>query len=421
MKTRIISLFFIGTLLSCSASENDALVTELHSNSDSVIVKIETPPLFCNESIKVGAENTVNYFPQIKGKKIGVIANQSSMINDTHLVDSLKNAGFDLVRVFSPEHGFRGKADAGEKVKDEIDDKTGLQIVSLYGNNKKPNKDQLTGIEVLLFDLQDVGVRFYTYISTLHYVMEACAENGIELIVLDRPNPNGHYIDGPVLDPAYKSFVGMHKVPVIHGMTIGEYGQMVNEEGWLSNNVRCKMSVVKCTGYDHTKHYKLPKSPSPNLPNMTSIYLYPSLCFFEGTIVSIGRGTDSPFQIIGHPDYASDSTDYSFVPQPNIGAKNPKLNGQECHGLNFVDVALSDLQKNDQLDLSYLYAFYDNLNAGESFFLKNNFIDLLYGSNHLRKSMLQGESFEELRQTWSTGLQEFKILRKKYLLYQDFE
>ena len=287
--------------------------------------------LFCNKNVTVGAESISDYIQDLENKKVAVVGNQSSLVNGVHLVDTLISLNIDVVKVFSPEHGFRGKADAGEKVKSGIDSKTGLSIISLYGSNKKPKAEQLKGVDVVLFDIQDVGARFYTYISTLHYVMEACAENNIKLIVLDRPNPNGHYVDGQVLNPKYKSFVGMHQVPVVHGMTIGEYAQMINGENWLKNEIKCDLKVVNVKGWDHTQFYKLPIKPSPNLPNMLSIYLYPSLCFFEGTVVSVGRGTSFPFQVVGHPKFGEAT--FNFTPKPTSGAKHTKLENEKCFGI----------------------------------------------------------------------------------------
>jgi uncharacterized protein YbbC (DUF1343 family) len=375
--------------------------------------------LFCNSDVNVGAKLTEKYLPSLINKKVAVVGNQSSMIGNVHLVDSLLLLDINIITVFSPEHGFRGRADAGEKVKSGFDSKTGLPIVSLYGSNKKPSAEQLKDIDVMLFDIQDVGARFYTYISTLHYVMEACAENDIELIVLDRPNPNGHYVDGPVLNLKYKSFVGMHEVPVVHGMTIGEYAQMINGEFWLPDSLQCKLSVVNCEGWNHTKYYKLPIKPSPNLPNMLSIYLYPSLCLFEGTVVSVGRGTKSPFQIIGHPGF--EKTLFAFTPNPGEGAKHPKLENQKCYGIDFTALGLNVIQKQDRIHLNWLIQFYKRLNLGQQFFLKNNFIDLLAGSNQLQKQIIAGKTEEEIRETWSADLKIFKIVRKKYLLYFDFE
>jgi len=375
--------------------------------------------LFCNRNVTVGAENVSEYLNDLADKEVAVVGNQSSLVSDVHIVDTLLRLNVNVVKVFSPEHGFRGKADAGEKVKSGVDAKTGLPIVSLYGSNKKPKPEQLKGINVMLFDIQDVGARFYTYISTLHYVMEACAENGIKLIVLDRPNPNGHYVDGPVLDLKYKSFVGMHQVPVVHGMTIGEYAQMINGETWLKNGVKCDLKVIKIKGWDHSKFYKLPIKPSPNLPNMLSVYLYPSLCFFEGTVVSVGRGTKSPFQIVGHPNFTE--TTFSFTPKPTDGAKHPKLENQKCFGIDFTKMGLNVIQKQNQIHLSWLIQFYKSLNLGQQFFLKNNFINLLAGSNQLQNQIIAGKSEAEIRASWKESLDKFKVIRKKYLLYKDFE
>ena len=265
------------------------------------------------ENIIVGAERTELYFPLLKSKKVGVIANQTSVIGNVHLIDSLVNAGINVQKAFGPEHGFRGNAADGEKVDNAVDSKTGIPIVSLYGANRKPSKESLDGIDIMIFDIQDVGARFYTYISTMSYAMEACAENDVEFIVLDRPNPHGDYVDGPLLEKEFSSFIGLHEIPVVHGMTVGEYAMMVNEEGWLNNQVKCKLKVIPVKNYDHLIKYTLPIAPSPNLPNQTAIDLYPSLCFFEGTIISIGRGTEFPFQVIGHPDFGIGS--FAFTPE----------------------------------------------------------------------------------------------------------
>jgi len=375
--------------------------------------------IFCNAGVHVGADYLEQYVSILDGKKVAVVGNQSSLIYSTHLVDTLLSLNINVVKVFSPEHGFRGQADAGEKVKSGIDSRTGLPIISLYGSNKKPKVEQLKGIDVVLFDIQDVGARFYTYISTLHYVMEACAENGIKLIVLDRPNPNGHYVDGPVLNPKFKSFIGKHEVPVVHGMTIGEYAQMINGEKWLKNGMECNLQIITCEGWDHTKFYKLPIKPSPNLPNMTAIYLYPSLCFFEGTVVSVGRGTKMPFQIAGHPDYSK--TSFIFKPESTDGAKHPKLENKNCNGIDFSEAGVTLYQQQKQIHLSWLIDFYADLNLKEGFFLKNKFIDLLAGSSDLRLQILKGMTEDEIRATWQDDLSRFKLVRQKYLLYQDFE
>ncbi|MBL7897587.1 MAG: DUF1343 domain-containing protein [Crocinitomicaceae bacterium] len=415
-------LITITIFIACSSQQADLPVTENFSQ-DTISAEKQPEPLYCNHEVKVGAEQTDSYLSLLKDKRVAVVGNQSSMIGSVHLVDSLKNSGINLVRVFSPEHGFRGDADAGEKVASGTDEKTGLQIVSLYGSNRKPTAEQLADVDILLFDIQDVGARFYTYISTLHYVMEAAAENGKKLILLDRPNPNGHYVDGPVLDPKFKSFVGMHPVPVVHGLTIGEYAQMINGEGWLANGVVCDLSVIKCEGWDHSRFYELPIAPSPNLQNMTSIYLYPSLCFFEGTVVSIGRGTDKPFQVIGHPKMEVDVLEklYSFKPMPNAAAAHPVLEGETCYGYDLSGSDIKELRTKAKLDLSYLVEFYNKLKMGSAYFLKSNFINNLAGTDQLKSQILAGKTLEEIEASWQSGLNEFKEKRKKYLLYTDFE
>jgi len=368
--------------------------------------------------IKVGAERTALYFPLLKDKYIAVVANQTSKLGNTHLVDTLFNSGMKLIKIFCPEHGFRGKAGAGEFVNDNVDLKTGLPIFSLYGKNRKPRASDLKEIQVIIFDIQDVGARFYTYISTLHYVMEACAENNIELIVLDRPNPNGFYVDGPVLDMKYKSFVGMHPVPLVHGLTIGEYAQMINGEKWLAGKVQCKLKVVPVENYNHKMLYKLPVKPSPNLSTMSAIYLYPSLCLFEGTIVSVGRGTDKPFQIFGHPDLLIG--DYKFKPHsiPGVSA-NPKLGGKLCTGFDLTEFSDGYFPNYKKIYLFWLIETYKELKDKPDFF--NNFFDKLAGNSTLRKQILNGLSEEEIRKSWQPDLIKFKKIRKKYLLYPDFE
>ncbi|MBT6699128.1 MAG: DUF1343 domain-containing protein, partial [Flavobacteriales bacterium] len=309
--------------------------------------------------IKVAAERTKAYLPLLEDNKIAIVGNQTSMIKNTHLVDSLISLEVDVIKVFSPEHGFRGKADAGAKIEDGIDVKTGIPIISLYGKNKKPSSKQLENIDVLLFDIQDVGARFYTYISTLHYVMEAAGEHNIKVIILDRPNPNGHYIDGPIREDGFESFVGMHPIPIVHGMTIGEYAKMINGENWISK--RCDLRVIEMENYTHDMHYDLPIKPSPNLPNSKSINLYPSLCLFEGTNISIGRGTDYPFQHFGAPYLESN---YSFTPKSGEGSKYPKHKNIECFGtdLRFQDNYLTDI------NLNWIINSYNNCPYKEKFF-----------------------------------------------------
>ena len=359
--------------------------------------------------LKTGADNSSLYLPLLKGKKVGVVTNQSGILTDkTHLVDFLLSKSIGVKQIFAPEHGFRGTADAGELIKDGKDSKTNLPIISLYGNNKKPKPEQLEGIDVMVFDLQDVGARFYTYISSLHYVMEACAENNIQLIVLDRPNPNGGIIDGPILEKENTSFVGMHKIPVLHGMTIGEYAKMINGEKWLKNEVQCDLKVIPCLNYDRNMEYNLPVKPSPNLPNAQSINLYASLCFFEGTNVSVGRGTDKQFQIYGSP-YLPKS-DFSFTPKPNEGAKDPVYNGKVCFGED-----LSEIKKVNQLELKWLLKAYNETSDKSKFF--NSFFIKLAGTTKLQEQIESGISEKEIRKSWENGLNEFRLMRKKYLIY----
>lgn len=361
----------------------------------------------------IGASDMEAYLPLLEGKKVGIVGNQTSLIGTTHLVDSLMSRGITIVKAFSPEHGFRGDANAGELVGNQIDEKTKIPIISLYGDNKKPTAKQLKGIDVIVFDIQDVGVRFYTYISTLHYVMEACAEAGIPVIILDRPNPNGFYVDGPVLDTTnYRSFVGMHPVPIVHGMTIGEYGSMVNGEGWLKNKVQCDLTVIKCRYYNHFFQWPLPVPPSPNLRSDMAISLYPSLCLLEATDVTVGRGTTGPFERFGHPDFP-DTLAFSFTPEPDLGAKDPKHNGELCYGFDLNDP--KNFRKGLELDyLIQAYVLLDgNLFQGKS---KRMFY-LLCGTDEILKQVQAGLSAEEIKASWQDELNAFKVLREKYLLY----
>ena len=359
------------------------------------------------QKLVLASERTDVYLHHLQNKKVGVVGNQTSMIANTHLVDSLLSLGIDVVKAFSPEHGFRGKEDAGAIIEDGIDVKTGIPIISLYGENKKPKTEQLQGIDILLFDIQDVGARFYTYISTLNYVMEAAGENNIKVIVLDRPNPNGHYIDGPVREKGFESFVGMHPVPIVHGMTIGEYAKMINGENWISKN--CDLIVIKMKNYTHDIHYDLPIKPSPNLPNATSINLYPSLCLFEGTNISVGRGTDYPFQQFGAP-YLESS--YSFTAESGEGSKSPKHENKECFGtdLRFQDNYLT------AINLNWLIETYKQCPRKEKFF--NNFFDKLAGTDKLKKQIIAGKTAKEIKASWKEDLTSFKKLRKNYLIYK---
>ena len=364
---------------------------------------------------KPAADRPELYLKLLKNKNIAVVANQTSLLADkTHLVDFLVKNNIKIKEIFAPEHGFRGNADAGEHVKNGIDTKTRLPIVSLYGDNKKPKAEQLQGVDLILFDIQDVGVRFYTYISTLSYVMEAAAENNIEVIVLDRPNPHDGYTDGPVLKEKWTSFVGLHKVPVVYGLTIGEYGKMVNGEKWLKNGVQAKYTIIPMLNYHKKQRYPISEKPSPNLPNDQSINLYPSLCFFEGTQVSIGRGTDFPFQVFGSPWLKNHP--FKFTPKPNFGAKDPFLNGKICYGedlRNYPEIK-------EKLDLSFVINAYKNFDKkSKEFFLKNLWFDTLAGTDELRKQIISGKSEEEIRNSWKQDLQNFEKIRTKYRIYQD--
>jgi uncharacterized protein YbbC (DUF1343 family) len=371
---------------------------------------LETPSQkIKNLAIKTGAENYETYLPLFENKKIGIVTNPTGIVeNKKHLVDFLIEKKVDLQKIYAPEHGFRGTADAGEIIKDGKDIKTNLPIISLYGNNKKPKSEQLAGIDIMLFDIQDVGARFYTYISTLHYVMEACAENNIELLVLDRPNPNGSIIDGPVLEMQQKSFVGMHPIPVLHGMTIGEYAKMINGEKWLANGIQCKLKVVPCTYYNREMKYNLPIKPSPNLPNDQSINLYASLCFFEGTNISVGRGTEKQFQIYGSPFLLK--TDFSFTPIPNFGAKEPMHKDILCYGEDLIKI-----KKVTRLELKWLLKAYANTSDKAIFF--NDFFTKLAGTKKLQEQIVNGVSEKEIRKSWEVDLNAFKEMRKKYLIY----
>ena len=381
----------------------------------------ENRSLLKEGDIAIAANLPKKYLPLLNGKKVGIVANQTSRvaIDDTnqkglaydgHLVDYLLKNNIEVKKVFAPEHGFRGTADAGEVVKDGIDSKTKLPIISLYGNNKKPTQKQLEGLDIVVFDIQDVGARFYTYISTLHYVMEACAEAGIPVMVLDRPNPNGRYIDGPILEPEHTSFVGMHPVPVVHGMTIGEYARMINGEKWLKNGIKCDLTVIAMENYLHTKDYSLPVKPSPNLPNDQSINLYPSLCFFEGTIVGAGRGTDKQFQIFGAPQLSSERYPFTFTPQSNEGAQSPKFKGKQCNGLD-----LTETPQLNKINLEWLIEAYVDYGKKSDFFIP--FFTKLAGTTKLQEQIEQGYTYREIRKTWLQGLEDYNAMRKPYLLY----
>ncbi len=411
----IIGMIFI--LISCRSKTTDQSQTALKGIYTAIPAKDK-------KAIKVGANRTEIYLPFLQGKRIGIVANQTSVIFKhadtstqtphkeihTHIVDSLLALNVSLKKVFAPEHGFRGKADAGEFVKDGIDTKTQLPLVSLYGKNKKPSAAQLKDLDLIVFDIQDVGVRFYTYISTLHYIMEACAEQHIPLLVLDRPNPNGHYIDGPTLEDTYKSFVGLHPIPIVHGMTIGEYAKMINGEHWLENSVTCDLKVIPIENYTHDLPYRLPIKPSPNLPNASAINLYSSLGLFEGTTVSVGRGTETQFQIFGSPYLDPTQYPFTFTPQPNFGAKHPKHENVLCYGKD-----LSSTPPLIGLNLNWLISAYRQSAKQETFF-KAYFLNLA-GTKTLQTQIISGQSAQDIKASWQDDLQDFKTTRSKYLIY----
>jgi len=413
---------------SCDAGINNKNKTTPNEISQDASIEIDSTRLINPlQNIPITAADQISsWAPQLKGKKVAIVGNQTSIVYSNtieerrtwnpkeklkyvHLVDTLLSLGVDVKKVFAPEHGFRGEVDAGAVVEDGIDKRSGLPIISLYGSNKKPTASQLADVDIIIFDIQDVGARFYTYISTLHYVMEAAADNKKKVVVLDRPNPNGHYVDGPVLDYEHKSFVGMHPIPVVHGMTIGEYAQMINGQKWLPYGKQADLTIHKVKNYTHDTPYTLPVAPSPNLPNAQSINLYPSLCFFEGTDVSVGRGTNMQFQVYGSPSLAK-YRDFSFTPTPNAGAKRPPFNGKKCFGVD-----LREYPKLDQLNLEFLVDAYAKAPYKQSFF--NSFFTKLAGTETLQKQIEKGMSATEIAATWEQGLEDYREIRKKYLLY----
>ena len=363
-------------------------------------------------NIQTGADQLDLYLPVLQGKRVGMVVNHTSRIGRSHLVDSLIARGVTIKTIFAPEHGFRGQATDGEEISSGRDPRTGIMITSLYGKNRKPTPRQMDSLDVVIFDIQDVGARFYTYTSTMHYVMEACAEANKPMIVLDRPNPNGHYVDGPVLDPKFKSFVGLNPIPVVYGLTIGELARMINGEKWLSGSATCPLTVVPLKNYTHQTPYILPVPPSPNLPNQQAVLLYPSLCFFEGTVISVGRGTDKQFQIVGSP-YTKYGP-YTFTPVDKPGAVNPPLEGQLCYGLDLSTAAVSK----QGLMMSYFFDFFKRASDKSKFFLANNGIDRLAGTDQLRLQLIAGVPEDKIRQSWQPALDAYKLMRKKYLLYQ---
>lgn len=401
MKKFFLLLVSTFALLACTFSQS--------KNNDETSVQVNS-----EANIKMGAEVTESYFPLIEGKRVAVLTNQTGMVGDEHLVDMLKRKEFNVVGIFSPEHGFRGTADAGEHVASSVDEKTGIPIWSLYdGKSGKPAVETMDKFDVLVFDLQDVGLRFYTYYATMARMMDACAEHNIKMIVLDRPNPNGFYVDGPILDMKHKSGVGWLPIPVVHGMTLGELALMINGEKWLPNERICELTVVPCENFTSDMKYELPISPSPNLPNIHSIYLYPATCLFEGTVVSLGRGTSFPFEAYGHPKYTG--SDFTFTPRSVSGAKNPPLLDQKCYGVDLRNIPNEQVWENG-FDLSYVIDAYTNLNMGEKFF--SSFFEKLVGVDYIRTMIMEGKSNEEIRAMWQDDVANFKVQREPYLLYE---
>ncbi|MGK2862014.1 MAG: exo-beta-N-acetylmuramidase NamZ family protein [Chitinophagaceae bacterium] len=438
MKNNVLAWLVLSLIFtSCSAQKSKVSTVGLPE----IPVKLQSG---ISNPITPGAERIDVYLPLIRGKRIGIFANQTSTVGNTHLVDTLLKLGADIRIIFGPEHGFRGTADAGEKIGNYKDEKTGILVISLYGSKRRPSSEDLQSIDLLIFDIQDVGVRFYTYISSLEEFMEAAFEANKPLMVLDRPNPNGHYVDGPVLDKKYKSFVGMQPVPVVYGMTIAEYAMMIAGERWLNEKANLRydyyrsaaknsvdtafhFQVIKNTGYTHKSKYELPVRPSPNLPEIQSIYLYPSTCYFEGTVLSEGRGTPKPFQVFGHPSLPKNL--YSFTPNPNEGAKNSKLYGQVCYGWNLGGTPQEVFERVDsKIQLKWLIEAYRLFPEKDNFFIlpksgkmEESFFNKLAGNNDLWQQIRNGDSESKIKASWEAKLNEFKKIRKKYLLYEDFE
>lgn len=410
MRMVLFNVIFAG-MLSVTACKN--------SDSPPVPVAEAVHTEMRNDSaILTGAEQTALWMPLLQGKQVALVVNQTSVIGKRHLVDTLIASGIQISTIFAPEHGFRGTEDAGATILNAKDTATGIPVISLYGAKKKPLPQDLADADVVVFDIQDIGARFYTYISTLHYVMEACAENKKKLIIFDRPNPNGFYVDGPILEKLYTSFVGMHPVPIVHGMTIGEYGQMVNGEKWLANGVHCDLQVIPCANYDHTKTYELNIPTSPNMRTMQAVYLYPTLCLFEGTNISVGRGTEKPFEYIGSPYLTK--TGFAFTPRSGPGSKSPPFMGQVCNGYDLSTWSM-DTVRNGRINLELILQVRDAYIGTQPFFLENNFFNKLAGNSELMMQINAGLSAEEIRLSWQDDLAAYKVIRKKYLLYPDFE
>ncbi len=412
-KNTVLLLAFV--LISCPEEPNE---TKRHKSNANTTVAITED---FKKDIITGANRTELYLDLLKNKNISIVANQTSTIKTNgknpeyvHIVDSLLAHGINITKVFTPEHGFRGKADAGELVKDGVDTKTNLPIFSLHGKHKKPTAEQLQDVDLVVFDIQDVGVRFYTYISTLHYVMESCAENNIPVLILDRPNPNGSYVDGPVLEKKHSSFLGMHPIPLVHGMTIGEYAKMINGEGWLNGNLNCKLEIIEVENYNHNSTYSLPIRPSPNLPNDQSVTLYPSLGLFEGTNINAGRGTEFQFQRYGAPFLDKNQYKFSYTPIPNFGAKHPKHKNTLCYGAD-----LSSVDAKRHFTLKYVIDAYTNATDKSKVFVTSNFTTHA-GTEKLQQQIESGLTEDEIKATWQKDLVKFKTIRKKYLIYKDY-
>lgn len=376
-------------------------------------IQAQSVPFLKLSRIKCGADRTEAYFSVLRGKNIGLVSNPTSRVGSVHLVDTLVHSGMKVMKIFAPEHGFRGEGEAGATINNGLDPVTGIPVISLYGKHKKPTPADLGRLDLVVFDIQDVGVRFYTYISTLHFVMEACAAEGKPLLLLDRPNPNGFYIDGPILDTAFRSFVGMHPVPVVYGLTIGEYAKMINGEGWLQNGLKCNLTVIVCEGYDHGTQYILPVKPSPNLPNQVSVYLYPSLCFFEGSVISIGRGTEFPFQVFGHPDLTGK---FSFTPESKEGISlHPLYEKRLCYGSDLRQEGMKTFTEKQGIILDWVVDAWSALGKRNDFF--TDYFDTLAGTSQLRLQIQQGLSPGQIRLGWEPGLRKYQKMREKYFLY----
>lgn len=393
---RILSILFAWT----------AALTVLSTNA----------PEWVNDSLILGDEKPECYLPLLHGKRVAIFSNQTGrQSNGTHILDVLVKEQVNVTTLFSPEHGFRGNADAGERVKNSTDPETGIPILSLYdGKRPGPSDEAMSRFDILVVDIQDVGLRYYTYYVTMLQLMRRCSQSGAQVIILDRPNPNGHFVDGPILDMSLKSGVGALPIPIVHGMTLGELAFMATGEGWVPP---CGLTVIPCSGYSHRSFYRLPIAPSPNLPNMESIYFYPSTCFFEGTCVSLGRGTDHPFQIYGHPQMKGCT--FSFTPESRPGAKNPPLLGQKCNGVDLTGISIAELQKKAKVDLSYIVDAFQRMDDKENFFLKNRFFDLLTGQRRIREMILSGHSAQQIEATWQEDAKRFRTQRQKYLIYPE--